>query len=72
MRLVEAFHAFITDTGADHLLVLAGRMVWGSEGTMETVARLRLDERVRFIGHRTQAELPALYNAATAFVFPTL
>ena len=72
VRLVEAFHAFITDTGADHLLVLAGRLVWGSEGIMATVARLDLDERVRFIGHRTQAELPALYNAATAFVFPTL
>lgn len=72
VRLIEAFHAFITDTAADHLLVLAGRLVWGSDGIMETIARLRLHERVRFIGHRTHAELPALYNAATALVFPTL
>lgn len=72
VRLIEAFHAFIAETQQDMQLVLTGRQVWGGEGITETIVRLRMTDRVRLIGHRSQAELPALYNAATAFVFPTL
>ncbi len=72
VRLIEAFHMFVAETGSDMLLVLAGRQVWGCEGIMETIVRLQLTDRVRLIGHRPQAELPALYSAAAAFVFPTL
>ena len=72
VRLIEAFHLFIAETGSDMLLVLAGRQVWGCEGITETIVRLHITERVRLIGHRPQAELPALYSAAAAFVFPTL
>jgi alpha-1,3-rhamnosyl/mannosyltransferase len=38
----------------------------------ETVGELGLEERVRFLGRVDDAELPALYSAATLFVFPSL
>lgn len=72
VRMIEAFHAFSAGAHEDLVLVLAGRQVWGCEGITETIVRLHLTDRVRLIGHRSQAELPALYSGATAFVFPTL
>jgi len=72
VRLIEAFHQFIGETRSEVVLALAGRQVWGGEGIMETMVRLGLTQQVRLLGHQPQAALPALYNAATALVFPTL
>nr|WP_316642741.1 glycosyltransferase family 1 protein [uncultured Roseateles sp.] len=72
VRLIEAFHQFIAESRCEAVLVLVGRQVWGSDGILETIVRLRMTQRVRLLGHQPQSALPALYSAATAFVFPTL
>ena len=39
---------------------------------LQRAARLRIGESVRFLGAVDDADLPALYSAATVFVFPSL
>ncbi|HZR97404.1 MAG TPA: glycosyltransferase family 1 protein [Chloroflexota bacterium] len=51
-------------------LVLAGPRGWLDEPIM--AAAERLGERVRLLGPVPAADLPALYAAATAFVYPSL
>jgi len=70
-RLVEAF-ARARGAAADHALVLAGKAAWQARAIEETVARLGLGSRVVLPGYVAVADLPALYGAATAFLFPSL
>ncbi|MHB9091344.1 MAG: glycosyltransferase family 4 protein [Chloroflexota bacterium] len=53
-------------------LVIAGRRGWLYEDVFQAVAELGLDEDVRFLGHVNDADLPALYNLAELFVYPSL
>ena len=74
-RLVDAFAKVCQHPGVDHDLVLAGgEDAW--PGYRESVARrvdeLGLNSRVRFLGSVEHTELPALYSAADALVFPSL
>jgi glycosyltransferase involved in cell wall biosynthesis len=61
-RLVEA--------GRDVLLAVAGQAGWGREATDANASGLI--GRVHHLGYVPQADLPALYSGATAFVFPSL
>ena len=68
--LVSAFASIAGDI--PHTLVLAGGTGWNAEGVDERIESLDLRDRVRrlgYIGSRT--ELPFLYSAADAFVFPS-
>jgi len=53
-------------------LVIAGRRGWMYEEVFAAVARHGLGERVRFLDFVADAQLPALYNLARAFVYPSL
>jgi glycosyltransferase involved in cell wall biosynthesis len=53
-------------------LLIAGGSGWKNSDVFAEVDRLRLGGRVRFLGLVTDDELVALYNRATAFVFPTI
>ena len=53
-------------------LVLAGRTGWLSEGIFAEVERFGLRDRVLFPGYVADADLPALYRNALAYVFPSL
>jgi alpha-1,3-rhamnosyl/mannosyltransferase len=53
-------------------LVAVGGFGWGYEPVVEVVARLRLTPWVRFVGYAGMADLPALYQLATAVLFPSL
>lgn len=55
-----------------HNLVIAGGKGWLYQDMMAEAARQRLENRVRFLGFVDDADLPALYSAATLFVFPSL
>ncbi|MGB9634803.1 MAG: glycosyltransferase family 4 protein, partial [Chloroflexaceae bacterium] len=68
-RLVRAF-ARLADS--DLHLVIAGRRGWLYEETFATVERLGLQNRVHFLDFVADADLPALYNLARAFVYPSL
>lgn len=53
-------------------LVVAGGKGWLYEETFRTVERLCLGDRVIFLGHVPEEDLPALYAAADLFVLPSL
>lgn len=57
---------------ARYRLVLVGGDGHGSEAIHDYIRRQGLDCRVRLLGHVAAAELPALYQAASVFLFPSL
>lgn len=56
----------------DLRLVIAGGKGWLYEEIFETVERLGVGDRVRFLGFVADEDLPALYNAAEVFAMPSL
>lgn len=74
-RLIEAFARLADDPGgayADLHLVVAGRRGWLYDEIFATVGRLGLRARVHFPDFVADDQLPALYNLAEAFVYPSL
>jgi glycosyltransferase involved in cell wall biosynthesis len=72
-RLIEAFAQVAADPRYATLhLVIAGRRGWLYEEIFATVGRLGLRERVIFPDFVADDQLPALYNLAQAFVYPSL
>jgi glycosyltransferase involved in cell wall biosynthesis len=69
-RLLEAF-AMVAPSIA-HDLIMIGSEGWLTGELRETLARLRLDGRVKMTGFMDDADLPRWYAAADLFVFPSL
>jgi glycosyltransferase involved in cell wall biosynthesis len=55
----------------DYLLVLAGGKGWKYKHIFRLVKQLKLEERVVFCGYVPDSDLPALYNSASVFVYPS-
>lgn len=55
----------------DFELVLAGAPSFGDHEVHEAIAAAGLERHVRLLGYVPEGDLPALYSAARAFVFPT-
>jgi glycosyltransferase involved in cell wall biosynthesis len=73
VRIVEAFAALIADGQRPTLdLVLVGQRGWMYEEIFAIIERLQLGERVRLLDFVNDSDLPALYNAAVACVYPSL
>jgi alpha-1,3-rhamnosyl/mannosyltransferase len=53
-------------------LAIVGRPMWSYSELPRMVEQMGLDGAVRFTGHVREADLPALYNAASAFCMPSL
>jgi glycosyltransferase involved in cell wall biosynthesis len=53
-------------------LVLAGARGWGTDAVLHAIEELGLRERVTLTGAVPSSDLPALYGAAAAFVYPSL
>lgn len=72
-RTVEALHA-LTSAGPKETpsLVVAGPDGWSLGSAEETVRRLGISERVRFLGFVPDADLRALMSAARGLVYPSL
>jgi len=70
-RLIEAYSLLVTRHPSLHL-VIAGGKGWLYEEIFATVERLGLEEKVVFPGFVANGDLPALYNLADLFVFPSL
>lgn len=71
VRLIDAW-SHITEYGIRSTLVLAGAWDARYPESRQRVAALGLEDTVRFLGPLPEADLPAFYSAATAFVFPSL
>lgn len=68
--LVDAYAADSLSERFD--LVLAGSRGWGYSGLLEKIAKSSVKDRIRMPGYIADEDLPALYSAAAAFVYPSL
>lgn len=71
-RLIEAFARRVRSGDVPHALVCVGRYGWRARDVDRTIERLGVGRAVRFIGYVPFADLPAIYNLAEIFVFPSL
>ncbi len=58
--------------GYPHHLVVVGPRGWQYRTVFRLWRRLRLEDRVHFLGYVPRSDLVALYNAATALTYPSL
>jgi glycosyltransferase involved in cell wall biosynthesis len=72
VRILEAYAQLRDRAHRDVKLLLVGRRTPTSDGIDETLARLQLHGDVIEPGYVDDGDLPAFYNAAEAFVFPSL
>lgn len=70
-RLLEAY-AQLCDWSSQWRLVIGGVRSWKSGPFFTAVQQLNLAERLHFIEFVEEEDLPALYNGADLFVFPSL
>lgn len=70
--LARAFAMLPTHVRDEFTLVIAGRPGWYVESIYAEVARLRLAEKIRFLGYISRNDLPSLYNLATVFGYPSM
>jgi len=68
--LLDAFARLAPHT--DAALIVVGGQGWLYDDALARVATLGLTGRVRFAGFVPDADLPRWYNAASAFVYPSL
>ncbi len=66
--LVRAF----AQVDGDVTLAIAGGKGWLERGLSAEIAKHNLQKRVKLLGFVDDADLPALYSAATLFVMPSL
>lgn len=69
-RLIKAFAAFHLRGGLK--LVIAGSKGWMSDEIYKLPKKLRIEDRVKFLGYVPDKDLPALYSGAIALLFPSL
>jgi glycosyltransferase involved in cell wall biosynthesis len=72
VRLLEAFNAFKAATGSPWLMVLGGSDWHGAESIHAAAQASPFRADIRFLGFVADADLPTLYRAAEAFVYPSL
>ena len=71
VRLLEAY-ARLRAWSQRWRLVIVGPRRGNSSPVFSAVRRLGLEPHIHFTGHVEEADLPALYNGAELFVFPSL
>jgi glycosyltransferase involved in cell wall biosynthesis len=71
IRLLEAFQPLLTDW-PDLKLVLVGKKGWLYDSFFERLRALGLENCVIFPGYVAEADLPAFYQLADVFAFPSL
>jgi glycosyltransferase involved in cell wall biosynthesis len=72
VRLIEAFDAFKQQFHSDWQLVLGGSDWHGAEATHARIAASPFRSDIRAPGFVSNEDLPNLYRAASAFVYPSM
>lgn len=71
VRLLEAFAILRERQAIDHDMVFVGKMGWSYSGVFAAVERLGLSQSVHFLDFVPNRWLAAIYNLATALVYPS-
>jgi glycosyltransferase involved in cell wall biosynthesis len=71
ISLIKAYRIF-SNRNKDVKLVIAGQKGWKYDEIYNAVNELSLMDRVIFTGYLKDEDIPALYSAAEAFIFPSL
>ncbi len=74
LGLIKAFHKAQSAAGKKKrpaMLALAGGTGWLYEETQQLVVKLKLENKVRFLGRVSELELIMLYSMADVFAFPS-
>lgn len=72
VRLIQAFNQFKETTSSRWQLVLAGKDWSGAAAIHDAIQKSPFVKDIRCLGFVSDAELPTLYQAAGAFVYPSL
>jgi glycosyltransferase involved in cell wall biosynthesis len=71
LTMINAFDELLRTTPHRIQLVMCGGRGWLCDEVFQLVEKLKLQDSVRFTGYVEDADLPALYSAAEAFVYPS-
>jgi glycosyltransferase involved in cell wall biosynthesis len=71
-RLIEAFERFKEQTNSEWQLALGGSDWHGAELIHARIAESAYSSDIRTLGFVSSEDLPALYSAAEAFIYPSL
>ncbi len=71
-RLIEAYRRLQKGGVLPHPLICVGSRGWGYKKLLRQIQAADLEDRVRFQGYIPFSDLPAIYNLAELFVFPSL
>ena len=71
-RLIEAFERFKEETGSDWLMAFGGSDWHGADLIHARIAESDYGSDIRTLGFISNDDLPLLYSAAEAFVYPSL
>ena len=69
--LIKAFK-IVLKSNPEYRLVLAGRAGWKNEDVFGLINELNLNEKIIFTGFVEDEDLPAIYQGASVFVYPSL
>jgi len=72
VKLIRAYSMLPYVIQKKYKLVLAGGEGWNNSDIQKEIKELNLEEKIIKLGYVKQSDLPALYNAATVFVYPSL
>jgi glycosyltransferase involved in cell wall biosynthesis len=68
--LVKAFSLMVNEV--PHQLVVAGKARWKYKNDLRLIAEKGLEKRIQLLDWVNPEEIPALYNLADCFVYPSL
>ena len=71
-RLIEAYLALTDDIHNRIKLVICGQKGWGYKELIKWLEQQRSRENIIFIDYASAEDLPAIYNMAKLFVYPSL
>ncbi len=71
-RVIEAFRAMAVASERTEHLVIIGDRGWERQDVRRQMGRPSADAKIHVLGFVPNEDLPALYSAATVFVFPSL
>jgi len=72
IRLLEAYAELNKKLPHYRLVIVGARNYWKSSPVAETVEQLQIQDKVFFTGYISDEDLPAVYNGADLFCFPSL